>query len=319
MERYWGGAVAPLYCDVFDNRHAMSKRIPLGPSLTGTLVAPDLDRTVEAYCDYLYTSVLERTTVSEDQALLWGKPRLAKCPLVTLESPGHQPWLRIIGCPGLLPARPFLELGWLALEILAQDVEALARRLTNSPFEVVRHPSRADKDGIRAMQVVGPTGEVLYLTELTEPVAPFDIEPATCPVERLFNPVSACLRRDEALRIFSKLGARRNWRFDSRLLSVNRAHGLDPSVRHPVATVQLAGRSTVEINQLGVAISRRPSEGLLPAGIAMVSFFLDNLDNLGLKPISPPRSLPGPLYRGQRVAVCRGAAGELMELIEAAG
>ena len=30
-------------------------------------------------------------------------------------------------------------------------------------------------------------------------------------------------------------------------------------------------------------------------------------------------SLPGPLYRGQRVAACRGAAGELMELIEAAG
>jgi hypothetical protein len=310
--------VARLYCDVFGNKHAMSKLIPLGPCLTGTLVAPDLDRTVEAYCDFLHMSVLECTEVSEDQAMLWGKPRLASCPLVTLESPGRYPWLRVIGCPGLLPARPFMELGWLALEILTQDLEGLAQGLTDSPFEIVRRPSdQPGSAGFRAMQVVGPAGEVLYLTELTETVAPFNIEPASCPVERLFNPVSACLRRDEALRVFSKLGARRNWRFESRLPSVNRAHGLDPSVRHPVATVQLAGRCTVEINQLGVAISRRPSEGLLPAGIAMVSFALDNLDNLGLKPVSPARSLPGPLYRGQRVAACRGAAGELMELIEA--
>ena len=298
----------------------MSKLIPLGPSLTGTLVAPDLDRTVEAYCDFLDLSVLEHGEVSEDQALLWGKPRLAGRPLVTLQSPAHYPWLRIIGCPGLLPARPFLELGWLALEILVGDVEGLAHRLLDSPFEIVRQPAtQADDAGVRAMQVVGPAGEVLYLTELARTVSPFNIKPAASPVERLFNPVSACLRREEALRVFSKLGARRSWRFDSRLPSVNRAHGLDPSVKHPVATVQLAGQSTVEINQLGVARSRRPSEGLLPAGIAMVSFVLDNIDNLGLKPVSPPRFLPGPLYRGQRVAACRGAAGELMELIEAAG
>ena len=149
--------------------------------------------------------------------------------------------------------------------------------------------------------------------------APFNIEPATCPVDRLFNPVSACLRRDEALSVFSKLGARRSWRFDSRLPSINRAHGLDASVRHPVATVQLAGQSTVEINQLGMAKSRRLSAGLLPAGIAIVSFEVDNLDNIGLKPVSPPQVLNGGIYRDQRVAACRGAAGELLELIEAAG
>ena len=82
-------------------------------------------------------------------------------------------------------------------------------------------------------------------------------------------------------------------------------------------SIQLAGQSMVEINQLGMARSRPPSQGLLPAGIVMVSFVVDNLDNIGLQPISPPQSPPGALYGGQRVAACRGAAGELLELIEA--
>jgi len=37
-----------------------------------------------------------------------------------------------------------------------------------------------------------------------------------------------------------------------------------------------------------------------------------------LQPVSPPRRLDGKLYGGQRVVVCRGAGGELLELIEAA-
>lgn len=286
--------------------------------MTGTLVVPDIGRTVDAYSRFLYASPLEEGAVSEAQARLWGKPRLAGCPLVTLQSPSGFPWLRVVGCPGVLPARPFLELGWLALEVLVADVEALSRALTDSPFEIVRKSlNRTGAAGVRVMQVVGPAGEVLYLTELEEAAAPFNIEPATCPVDRLFNPVSACLRRDEALAIFRKLGAQRSWRYDSRLLSINRAHGLDASVKHPIATVQLAGQSSVEINQLGLARSRRLSEGLLPAGIAIVSFVLNNLDNMGLRPVSPPQVLDGALYRGQRVAVCRGAAGELLELIEA--
>ena len=127
------------------------------------------------------------------------------------------------------------------------------------------------------------------------------------------------LRRDESLAVYSKLGARNSWSFETPIGSVNRAHGLDASLRHPVATVQLAGQSMVEINQLGVAKARPPVDGLLPGGIAIVSFMVDNLDNIGLRPVSPPLNMDGVLYAGRRVAACRGAAGELLELIEAAG
>ena len=251
--------------------------------------------------------------------MLWGKPALAGSPVVTLISASGYPWVRVIGNPEVAPARPFMELGWLALEVLVADVDSLAERLAESPFEIYRPPANLDvSDAIRAMQVVGPAGEVLYLTQVNAAVEPFDIPQAVCGIDRLFIPVSACLRRDEGLAVYRKLGASRNWTFDTRITSVNKAYGLDPSLRHPVATVQLAGQSMVEIDQLGLASARRPTPGKLPAGIAMVSFVFDNIDNLGLKPISPPQSLEGRLYSGQRVACCRGAGGELIELIEAA-
>ena len=295
----------------------MSTLIPLGPTLTGTIVTPDLPAAVTAYSEHLHAAVLEDTTVGEAQAQLWGKPRLEGSPLVTLQSPTGHPWVRFIGIPDLPPARPFRELGWMALELLVEDAEALAESLADSPFEIIRGPG--GEGSARVMQVAGPAGEVLYFTEIRQPEAPFNIAPARAPVDRLLAPVSACLRRDEGLAVYSRLGATRSWRFDTTIASVNRAHGLDPSLKHPVATVQLAGRCMAEINQLGVARSRPPSEGMLPAGIAMVSFVVDNLDNIGARPISPPRTLSGALYGGQRVAACRGAAGELLELIEAAG
>ena len=89
----------------------MNESIPLGPSLTGTLVAKDLQATVSAYCEYLSTSIYEETAISAAQATLWGKPRLAGTPIVTLCSPSGYPWVRVISNPDVVPAKPFLELG----------------------------------------------------------------------------------------------------------------------------------------------------------------------------------------------------------------
>lgn len=295
----------------------MSKRIPLGPCLTGTVVTQDVDRAVAAYCDFLDASVLEDIELCSELARLWGKPRLAGSRLVTLQSPSGTPWVRFIGCPDILPAKPFHELGWMALEVLVQDVSSLAENLESSPFEILRRPpDPGGRAEVRAMQVIGPAGEVLYLTEIERPVPPFDIAPARSTVDRLFTPVCASLRRDESLAVYSKLGARQSWSFETPIGSVNRAHGLDPSLRHPVATVQLSGQSMVEINQLGVAKARPPTGGMLPGGIVIVSFVVDNLDNIGLRPISPPLRPRGDYYAGRRVAACRGAAGELLELLE---
>ena len=181
----------------------MSSLFPLGPSLSGTLVAADIDATVAAYCDYLYASVLEEAEISEVQAVLWGKPALAGSRIVTLQSATGYPWVRIVSNPEAAPARPFLELGWLALEVLVSDVDALGERLADSPFEIFRPPADLDvSDDIRAMQVIGPAGEVLYLTQVNGAVEPFDIPMARSEVDRLFIPVSSCLRTSNGTLVF---------------------------------------------------------------------------------------------------------------------
>jgi len=293
--------------------------VALGPSLTGTLVAKDLEATVRAYCDYLSTRVYDEATISAELATLWGKPGMVGAPIVTLCSPSGYPWVRVFSNLDVIPAKPFLELGWMALEILVQDVDALSERLQDSPFTIYRGPADLDvSDDIRAMQVIGPAGEVLYLTQVNADVPPFDLPRAQCDVDRLFIPVSSCLRREAALNVYAGLGASRSWKFETRISSVNKAHGLDPELRHAVATVQLAGQSMVEIDQLGVATARPPSGGGFAAGIAMVSFVIDNIEDIDLLPVSPVGRPAGKLYGGQPVVACRGAAGELIELIQAA-
>ncbi len=297
----------------------MSARIPLGPSLTGTLVAGNCEATVAAYCDYLSTTVLEDTEISETEAVLWGKPKMAGSRIVTLVSPSGYPWVRVISNPGVISAKPFKELGWMALEVLVQDVDDLALRLQDSPFEIFRSPADLGaSDDTRSMQVIGPAGEVLYLTQINAEVPPFKVPQAVCDVDRLFIPVSTCLRRVEALSVYSKLGANQNWCFDTRISSINKAHGLQIDMCHPVATVQLAGSTLVEIDQLGVAKPRPPAAGGFPAGILMVSFVFDNVTNIGVSTVSPAKPLTGKMYGGQAVVVCRGAGGELIELIQAA-
>lgn len=263
--------------------------------------------------------MLENALIGDEQARLWGKPRMAGRRVVTLQPPSGYPWIRIIDSPEVIAAKPFKELGWMALEVLVQDVDELHERLQDSPFEIYRSPANLDvSDDIRSMQVVGPAGEVLYLTQVNAEVPPFKIPRAVCDVDRLFIPVSSCLRLDEALAVYNKLGAKVKWQFETRITLANKAHGLNLEFRHPVVTIQLEGSCMVEIDQLGVARARPPAHGGFPAGIAMVSFVYDDVGSVGISTVSPSAPLDGSLYHGQEVVVCRGAGGELIELIQAA-
>jgi hypothetical protein len=50
--------------------------------------------------------------------------------------------------------------------------------------------------------------------------------------------------------------------------------------------------------------------------MAIVSFTVEDLDGLQAAWLSPPRPLAPPPYDGRRAALLRGAAGELVELVE---
>ena len=95
---------------------------------------------------------------------------------------------------------PFRHQGWMSLEISVENVDALRPDLEGSPFRVIGEPANLDvSDDIRAMQAIGPAGEVLYLTEIKAEVPPFELPFARCAVDRLFIPVLLAPDRERAL------------------------------------------------------------------------------------------------------------------------
>ena len=102
-----------------------------------------------------------------------------------------EPWLRLIEIKGIRNCRP-VPAQWM-------DVAGDQRFMmwmpcdpgwTESPFQIIGEPANLDvSDDIRAMQVIGPAGEVLYLTEIKAVVPPFELPFARCTVDRLFIPV----------------------------------------------------------------------------------------------------------------------------------
>ena len=73
--------------------------------------------------------------------------------------------IRAIETAGVPGYRPLTTYGWNACEIIVDDVYAIAKRLTRSPFKILAGPTSLQfMPSIHAMQLAGPAGECLYLT-----------------------------------------------------------------------------------------------------------------------------------------------------------
>ncbi|WP_202630606.1 hypothetical protein, partial [Deinococcus alpinitundrae] len=71
-------------------------------------------------------------------------------------------------------------------EIVVDDVDTLAARLSGSPIRIIGGPAGLTRfPMIRAMQVVGPAGECLYFTQVGAGSG-LDLARAQAPVGRVF-------------------------------------------------------------------------------------------------------------------------------------
>jgi len=289
--------------------------LSLGPLLLGTLLCRDGADTASAYCDWLQMSEVEHGTLEAEVAALWGCPELTAAPYRMLASVNGTQWLRIVEKAGITSPRPFSRCGWIAMEICVLGLDQLADGLAGSPFTILGAPAALEVgEAIRAMQVLGPAGEVLYLTEIGAPLPPFQLPRACVPVDRLFIGVLACTDRNSASAFYGRLAGVEPLCFDTRIGTLNRVLGLTPDSRHAVATVQLAGQSLLEFDELAML---PPPGREIPVGIAMLSFRTAKaLEALDLDWAASPRVLQMPPYHGRRVASCRGPAGEWIELIQ---
>jgi hypothetical protein len=294
----------------------------LGRISTVTITTPDLPAATAAYQRYLGYCVVDDGALGRDTARAWGRPSLAGTRAVLLEpASGSDTYLRFVQGPTYVDYQPFACVGWNAAELVVADVDTLARQLERSPFRIIGAPADLSfSDRIRAMQVVGPAREVLYLTQIKEKLAAFDTPEAASFVDRVFIVILGGSSL-EALQDYyhGQFGVARAAVMPSVISVLSAQYGLPRDHRHAIAALQVAGQGYIEADEMPASVASRPCEpGQLPPGIAMVTFEIERLPPDLPSVLGQPHQSPGLPYDGRRSLTCVGAAGELIELIEAA-
>lgn len=284
-----------------------------------TITVQDLAETQRAYGEWLgYRTVFEGA-VSADEAALWDAPAMRDAPLALMAPEGGDPFrLRFIVAPPTEGFAPLQCHGWNAVELLARDPDTLAERLADSPFKILGQPYDLSADGAaRAMQVLGPSGEVLYLTRLSGHHAAF-FGTAQSEVDRAFICVAGGPDHAAMMRFYGEQLGQHLVTTDGFAITVlSRANGLPVDTVYPLSSARLTEGFSFELDGYPPCTRPRPiSDGALPPGIAMVSAGVVDLDAVPVDWRSAPRGVPGDIYQGRRAAMVEGAAGEWLELIE---
>ncbi len=242
-----------------------------GPLLGATIATDSLAKSEEAYSSLLgYRG--ERETIDVDLAQRLGYPALEGRTMATLRPEcGGERFIRLV--EGGADPKPLASFGWIALELIVRDLDALADKLADGPFDIIGPPRTLDfdfTDDIRAMQVKGPSGEVLYLTEVLGDVPGFDLPSADSDVGVPFVAVAGvpdltrwCTTAD------TELGAQCGPAFEARVEVISAALGMDESVRHSLTTMPLGNASYLEIDTLPAPAHERAADE--PRGIIAVA------------------------------------------------
>ena len=286
-----------------------------------TILALDLGAVERAYESELDYRVVERGRLDAALARSWNGAKLGGRPYILLQPVSREPvYLRFIQSHSVAPYQAMRREGWNAVEILARDPDALARQLaTSKHFQVVGPPRYlTEKRNIKAMQVIGPAGELLYLTRIDSPEkSGFGLLGARSRVDRVFI-MAAGARDFPALTAFyrERLKMPVTEPLLYRIGVLSAAYGLPPETRHEIAIARLSHRFLVELDRYPPAATPlTAAEGELPEGVAMVSFLVEELDP-DLPFLRPPRPQMSAPYDGRVAAALLGPAGEHMELIK---
>jgi catechol 2,3-dioxygenase-like lactoylglutathione lyase family enzyme len=271
----------------------------LGPIVGVTITTPDLRASEDAYVTHLGYRVTGRGRVSSAQAQAWDRMGCVGRPFLTATPAGGDDFsFRFIEDRSATHYRAFAQHGWNAAELIVADVDGMARRLRQGPFVIVGEPQDLSfSDAIRAMQVRGPAGEILYLTQFKRELQGLPAPKARCDVDRAFIVIVGGPSLTDLLAFYTnRFGIPPPDRMQSRVKAMSEAFGLSPEHRYDIAALPLLGGNYIEADEMP-AQATLPSAGFadLPAGISMVSFRAAG-------------------HAGGR-AVVVGGAGELLELI----
>lgn len=279
-----------------------------------TLLCPSLAHAHAAYVTTVGYRVVGHDTLDADLAASWGTPGHADAPVLLLQPPaGDGPFLRFVESPGVEPYLPCSAWGWHALELAVENCDAATDRLLTGGFTLLDAPHELgfSAGALRASQLLGPFGEVLYLTEIRKDVPGYTLPKARSLIDSLFIVVQHGANAADGLAAYSE----RFGNAASPVMSVDiafmaRLHKCPPGHRYGIGTLTLGTAGYFELDDTPKPIGPRTARaGHLPAGIALVSC----RGSLAAGLPAPK----GPFYaRTRRTELSSGPAGELLEILD---
>lgn len=287
-----------------------------------TVMVKSLEITELVYQSELSYKLIHKGVVSEDMASGWGTKNITGRPFLLMGPTNNEAvYLRFIESEEFdKNFRSLKTFGWNAIEILVRDTEKIFLTLKDSQyFRIVGKPVYiSDEKSIKAMQVLGPSNELIYFTSIEKPEKTgLMIKEASTEIDRIFILILGVDNIESLRRYYSeKFNIVTSDPAPYRIRTLSNEHGLPIETKFPLSIAKLSDKSLIEIDEYPKAsIYRETKANELPPGIAMVSFYVDSIPN-NLPFISPVTANKEPPYNNRKSAVIRGAVGELIEIIE---
>ena len=288
-----------------------------------TMLVTNLNVTEEAYDEYLDYELVSEGIVDESLAEVWGAEEMVGHPYIVMQpSSGEPVYLRFIEEEDRKNYRPMGTYGWNSTEILVQDPDKLATELESSTFEIIGMPYDLypTPDAPRAMQVLGPSDEILYLTRIIPEGSGFNLGSAQSYVDRVFimvlgGPSMKALQDYYKTSFNMPVTEASDWTIGV----ISKMNGLPEDTVYPLSLVQFEENFLIELDEWNsddVFESRDVKEGHLPPSTSMVSFSTNSIDEINVEWKHEPQSINAFPYNGSKVGVTVGVAGEWIEIIE---
>jgi len=280
-----------------------------------------LDIARSAWVNWLGYRVVAEGELGAELCAAWDTPASAGRPWCLLQpASGAEVYIRFVETAIRNSFSP-ASYGWCATELLVTDPDRLLADLATSPFPHIAGPMDlfAQPRAPRALQMVGPSGELIYFTRILPGGSRYGMKGATSPVDRPFIvPVSGPSMTAMHAFYGDVLGLRTmpSVPFINSIMA--RACDVDERTPFSLSVVPIPGRRfLIELDELPPGLPRRHRpQGELPGGMAMVSFVVERIDAVPVAWRADPRPVTEALYAGRRTGVTEGPAGEWLELIE---
>ena len=286
----------------------------LGRITAVTITSPDLDRVIDIYSKYLGYRLISSTTVSAEQAKIWDAENIEGSRIIFMSPESSNDFFfRFIEQDIDEDYVPFGTYGWNAAELIVKDVDQSAEKLIGSPFEVIGEPADLSfTDQIRAMQILGPSKEIIYLTQFKSKLNEFDSPSPRCDIDQTFIVILAGENLDQMQSfLHQELSVKKAAPMQSRIRAISKVFDLPEDTKYKSAALAIRDQSLIELDEMpSKAGPRTCRPGYLPSGISIVSFIAHDS---GL--ISKTYDSNIPSFEKFQASTIKGNSGELIEII----